>query len=117
MSQPVTRLSAAFAAGAVGALVNSLAVQLAGQIRPGSAPALTSEWLYPRLVWGGLWGLLLVLPLLRNRPVVRGLLISLAPSLARLTVFAGAPTPIAAVFLFNAIWGIAAAIWYRAAVK
>jgi hypothetical protein len=110
-------LSAAFAAGAVGALVNSLAAQLAGRLRPGSAPALTPEWLYQRLVWGGIWGLLLVLPLLRDRPVVRGLLFSLVPSIARLTVFAGAPIPLAAVFAFNAVWGVAAALWYRAAIK
>jgi len=97
--------------------VNSLAVQLAGRLRPGSAPALTPEWLCPRLVWGGIWGLLLVLPFLRDRPVIRGLLFSLAPSIARLTVFAGAPIPLVAVFVFNAIWKVAAALWYRSTVR
>lgn len=114
MRSLVTRVSVAFAAGAIGALANSLAVQLAGLLRSGGAPPPTPAWLYQRLVWGGLWGLLLLLPLLRGRPVVRGLLIGIAPAVARLTVFAapGAPNPVAAVFLFNAVWGVVAALWY-----
>lgn len=124
MTRLAARLSLAFAAGAVGALANSLAVQLAGAMRPGAgAPELTSAWLYQRLVWGGLWGLLLLLPVLRGRPMARGLLISLAPSLARLALFApaaGAPAGalgVVLVFLFNAIWGIVAAYWFRVAER
>lgn len=118
-----TRLSAAFAGGAAGAVVNSLAVQVLGLVRPGSAPAPTPEWIYQRLVWGGLWGLLLMLPILRGKPVARGLAVSLAPSLARLTVFApagaGASGPLAVVlvFLFNAVWGAVAGLWYRRALS
>jgi hypothetical protein len=123
MTRPAARLSVAFAAGVVGALANSLAVQLAGALRPGAAPELTPAWLYQRLVWGGLWGLLLLLPVLPGRPVARGLLISLAPSVARLAFFApaaGAPAGalgVVLVFLFNAIWGIVAALWFRAAAR
>lgn len=112
----------AFAAGAVGALANSLAVQIAGQLRPGAAPPFTPAWIYQRLVWGGIWGFLLLLPLLRGRPVVRGLLLGLAPAVARLTLFAppdasASVAGIAQVFLFNAIWGVAAALWFHAAFR
>lgn len=111
-----SRLSPAFTGGVVGAVVNSFAVQLAALARPDAAPASTPEWLYPRLVWGGVWGLLLAAPVLPGRPVARGLVASLAPSLARLTVFAppdqtfDAPT-ILSVLVFNAIWGLVAALW------
>lgn len=114
------RLSAAFTAGAVGAVVNSLAVQLAGLLQPGAAPAFTAPWLYPRLVWGGLWGLLFLAPVLPGRPLLRGILASLAPTLARLTVFAPPDAvPDARTILltavFNAIWGIAGVLWFEAA--
>lgn len=122
MHRLITRLSVGFTAGAVGAIANSLAVQLAGMLRPGTAvPPFTPAWIYQRLVWGGLFGLLLALPILRGRPVLQGLVISLAPSVARLTVFA--PPDAAAsvgnivqVFVFNAIWGVVAALWYHAAL-
>jgi hypothetical protein len=122
MRQPIARVSAAFAAGAVGAVVNSFALQLAGRLQPGAAPEATPEWIYQRLVWGGLWGLLFLLPILPGRPVVRGLLVSLAPSLARLTVFApeGASADVKTVIfvlLFNAIWGVVAALWYEAVAE
>ncbi|AMV70622.1 hypothetical protein DBW_0222 [Desulfuromonas sp. DDH964] len=83
-------------------------------------------WLYPRLVWGGLWGLLLLLPLVRERTLLRGLLISLAPSaIVLLVVFPGMGkghlglgfgtlTPILVVLL-NFIWGMVASAWHRAA--
>ena len=47
----------------------------------------------------------------------------MAPSLARLFLFApaeGAPAGtagVALVFLFNAIWGIVAALWFRVAER
>lgn len=122
MREPIARVSAAFAAGAVGAVVNSFALQIAGRLQPGSAPQATPEWIYQRLVWGGLFGLLLLLPILPGKPVVRGLLVSLVPSVARLTVFApeGASTDartVIFVLLFNAIWGVVAALWFDAALK
>ena len=123
MRHLTTRLSVAFAAGAVGAIANSLAVQLAGRLRSSATvPSFTPEWIYQRLIWGGIFGLLLLLPLLRGRPVLQGLLISLAPSVARLTVFAPADASasvasIALVLVFNAIWGVVAALWYHRAQK
>lgn len=43
-------------------------------------PKLTPDWLYPRLIWGGLWALLLLLPILKAKTVLRGIIFSLLPS-------------------------------------
>jgi len=128
------RVSAAFAGGVLGAGVNSLALWALGAYgitaRLGIAlkPALTAPWLYPRLVWGGLWGLLLVLPLLRGRVGLRGVLFSLAPSAYALLVLLpaagkgtlgldlGTLTPVLVVLL-NALWGVTGALWYRTVAR
>lgn len=121
-------LSLFFAAGALGGLANSLAVWLCGQLGISHAlgvaiaPALTPAWLYPRIVWGGLWGLLFVLPLSLG-VVARGLVVSLGPSLVQLLVVfplkaergvlgldLGLATPLL-VLLFNAVWGVVASWW------
>ena len=123
------RLAIVFGAGCLGALLNSLAVWVFGlaHITTGLgvqiAPPLTPAWLYPRIVWGGLWGFLFLIPLLTDRWVWRGLLFSVAPTLVQwLIVFPlkaqkgmlglelGALTPLFVV-LFNAVWGIVAS-WY-----
>lgn len=120
-----------FAAGGVGALVNSVAAWAFGYygvahwIGVALNPALTPAWLYPRIVWGGLWGLLFLLPLLPGRPLVKGVIISVFPTLAQLLwVFPlklgagyfglelGLLTP-AVVVVLNAIWGIATALTIR----
>lgn len=123
-------LSLFFAAGVVGALANSLAVWLLGELGVpralgvALAPDGSAAWLYPRLVWGGLWGLLFVLPL-TPAVVPRGLLVSLAPSLFQLFVVfpawagkgiagleLGVLTP-AFVLLYNALWGVTASWWVK----
>ncbi|MEB3828705.1 hypothetical protein [Phormidium sp. CCY1219] len=77
-----------FSEGALGGLTNSLTVWLFGQLWITSAlgvniaPALTPNWLYPRIVWGGLWGVLFFLPILKNHPLSKGLVLSLGPTLA-----------------------------------
>ncbi|MFP4070616.1 MAG: hypothetical protein ACLFTB_01080 [Desulfovibrionales bacterium] len=131
MSNPIRSLSLVFAAGIFGGLVNGLVVWLFGKygitgafgVR--MAPALTPGWLYPRLVWGGVWGLLFLLPLLRSRTIARGLVLSLGPTLVMLFIVfpyemhqgmlglrLGMLTPVF-VLLFNAFWGVAAATWLR----
>ena len=120
--------SIAFAAGVAGALANSLAVwagghfDLTAKLGVKIAPALTAAWLYPRLVWGGIWGLQLTLPLAGMSPWKRGLLISLAPSLVQLFVIfpkgsagmlglgLGTLTPLV-VLIANAIWGLVTSYW------
>ncbi len=129
MAQFLRSVSLVFAAGVFGALLNSVAAWLFGAFGVTAAlgikmaPALTPEWLYPRLVWGGLWGVLFLLPVLRDAPVLRGLLWSVGPTLVQLFVVfplkahkgtagldLGIMTPLLVVVL-NAIWGIAAALW------
>ena len=125
-------MSIAFAAGAVGGLANSIVVWLFGlagitaAVGVAIAPHLSASWLYPRIVWGGMWGLLFLLRFPRSGPIVRGLVLSLAPSLFLLLyvfpemagkgwlgVSLGALTPVFVLF-YNAVWGVTAALWLRA---
>jgi len=131
MSNPAGRLSLVFGAGCLGGLVNSLAVWLGGYygitaaLGVKIAPQLSAAWLYPRIVWGGIWGVLFLLPLMKRNYLIRGLIFSLGPTLVQLFVIfplkankgmmgleLGALTPVAVV-VFNAIWGVTAAIWLR----
>jgi hypothetical protein len=116
-----------FAAGVLGGLANSIAVWLFGvlHISPALgvaiAPAISPEWLYPRLVWGGIWGLLFLSPQPAGPWWLRGLVVSLAPTIVQLLIVfpvktdagvlglgLGAMTPLL-VIVFNAIWGLVAA--------
>ena len=129
MNKALTRLSAGFSGGALGGLANSLAVWGLGAAGISTAlganltPAWSWPWLYPRIVWGGLWGLLFVFPCLKGSWLGRGLLYSLGPSLVQMLVVfplkadkgmlgldLGPTVPLFVLF-FNAIWGIVAAIW------
>lgn len=131
----IRRLSLVFAAGALGGLVNSTVIWLFGragitaELGVKLAPAFTPAWLYPRLVWGGIWGFLFLLPLAQNRPFQQGLLISLGPTIVQLFVIfpyqlnkgmlgleLGTLTPVFVLF-FNAVWGVAAALWLWASQK
>ncbi len=122
-----TLLAVCFCAGLLGALCSSLTAWLAGRwgltamAGVDLAPALSAAWLYPRLVWGGLWGLLYYLlvahPRARRHWARKGLWVSLLPSLLQLFYLfpetteygplglaLGAFTPVF-VLLFNAVWG------------
>ena len=131
MGNPAGKISMVFAAGCLGGLVNSLAVWLFGMygitaaIGVKIAPQLTAAWLYPRIVWGGIWGVLFLLPLLRRKFLIQGLLYSLGPTLVQLFIVfpmkankgmmgldLGTLTPLAVV-VFNAVWGVTAALWLR----
>jgi len=88
-------------------------------------PEFTAPWLYPRMVWGGIWMLLLLLPLWEKRTVLRGCLFSLLPSAmmlfmvlpgmgkGMLGVGFGTLTPVLVIVL-NFIYGMVAAYWYKA---
>lgn len=122
------KLLICFAAGSLGGLANSLAVWAFGEygitkhFGVAIAPALKLAWLYPRIVWGGIWGLLFVLPFLNSRLITKGAIISLFPTLVQLLVIfpiqankgyfgleLGMYTPAFVVF-FNLIWGIVAGL-------
>jgi hypothetical protein len=117
-----------FAAGCVGALVNSITVWAFGNygitktLGVSLTPALSSSWLYPRIIWGGIWGLLFILPMLDSKLLRKGSLLSLFPTAVQsFVVFPfkagkgmaglelGAFTPLLVLF-FNWVWGIATAI-------
>ena len=135
MSNLARKTSLVFAAGCLGGLLNSLAVWIFGELGITSAlgvsiaPKLSAAWLYPRLVWGGIWGLLFLLPLGQTSIFARGLIFSLGPTLVQLLVVfpmqankgmlgldLGLLTP-ALVVVFNAIWGWTAAIWLKSVGK
>ena len=117
-----------FAAGCLGALLNSLAVWLFGDIgltkkfSVAIAPSLSAAWLYPRIVWGGIWGWLFFLPILNSKPIRKGSLLSLFPTAVQLFIIfpfkankgiaglaLGQLTPAFVVF-FNWIWGVTTAL-------
>jgi hypothetical protein len=126
-------VSLCFAAGAFGALVNSWLVWHLGttgipqHFGVAIAPKWSLHFLYPRVVWGGLWGLIFALPIWRGGFWVgvfsRGILLSLIPTLFQLFyVFPvlqgkgtfglalGKLTPVF-VFIYNAVWGLVTALW------
>lgn len=131
MKATARNLSILFAAGCLGGLLNSLAVWAAGKygitamLDVSIAPHLTVRWLYPRIVWGGIWGALFLIPLFKGKTVERGLIMSIGPTIVQLFVIfphvahkgimglsLGTLTPLFVV-IFNAIWGITAAFWIR----
>jgi hypothetical protein len=87
-----SKLSHTFAAGCFGGLIYSLVVWLFGHYHLAYlfgvkiSPSLTPPWLYPRIVWGGIWGFLFLLPLRSGSAVRNGLLLSLGPTLVQLFV-------------------------------
>ena len=131
MTDLVGRVSLVFAAGCLGGLLNSLFVWLFGALGitgffgVSIAPSFTYAWLYPRIVWGGLWGALFLLPLMKDHYVWKGLVLSLGPTLVQLFIVfplkaqkgvagldLGALTPVF-VIIFNGIWGLTAAGWIK----
>jgi hypothetical protein len=117
-----------FAAGCLGALANSIIVWLFGYTGISSsfgvsiAPSLTPGWLYPRIVWGGLWGLLFILPVIQSKLLLKGTVLSLFPTAVQLFVVfplkahkgmagldLGLYTPLLVLFL-NWVWGIVTAL-------
>ena len=131
MNNIVRKVSLVFAAGVLGGLLNSLAVWGAGEFGITAAagvkiaPTLSAAWLYPRLVWGGIWGILFLVPMMQTRIWSRGFIYSLGPTLVQLFIVfpmkakkgmmgidLGLLTPVFVV-IFNAIWGWTTAIWLR----
>ena len=130
----IRKVSGAFTGGAIGGLVDSIAIWVLGKLGITALlgitlrPDFTAPWLYRRIVWGGIWMLLLLLPLWQKRTVLRGCLFSLFPSAMMLfMVFPnmgkgllgvgfGALTPMVVIGL-NFIYGIVAAFWFEATVS
>lgn len=117
-----------FAAGCLGALANSITVWLFGDFgitkhfHVSIAPSLSPAWLYPRIVWGGIWGLCFAIPFLESKLIRKGSILSLFPSAVQLFVVfpykankgmagleLGMLTPVFVIF-FNWIWGVVTAL-------
>lgn len=125
----VKSLTLGFGAGVFGALLNSLALWALVYMRITRWAGiriqvdLTPEWIYPRLVWGGIWGLLLAAAVLKRSVILRGLVFSLGPTIVQLLVIfpsagkghlglsLGGLTPLL-VIVVNAIWGVGASGWF-----
>lgn len=120
-----------FAAGCLGALANSVAVWLFGYLGVAKAvgvsisPALTANWLYPRIVWGGIWGILFLLPLLNSKPFSKGAVLSIFPTIFQLFfvfpyqakkgmagIELGVFTPVV-VLAANWVWGVVTSLTIR----
>lgn len=130
----IRKASGAFTGGAIGGLVDSLNIWFLSHVGVTSLlgvsmkPELTAPWLYQRMVWGGLWMLLLMLPLWPKRIILRGCVFSLLPSAMMLGMVLpsmgkgmlglgfGALTPVLVIGL-NCIYGMIAACWYKYTVQ
>ncbi len=118
-------------AGLFGGLINSLAVWFFGVLGITPAlgfymtPDLTPNWLMPRVLISGLWGLLFLLPIIKRNLIKKGLVVSIAPAIFMLFfVFPvkmkvgvlglklGPTAPVFAI-LFTMLWGLSAAIWLK----
>jgi hypothetical protein len=127
------KLSIYFAAGCLGALANSIAVWLFGYFGITSsfgvsiAPSISPNWLYPRIVWGGIWGLFFILPMLKSKLLLKGAILSLFPTVVQLFVVfpfkahkgiagleLGLFTPLFVLF-FNWVWGFVTALTIKLA--
>ena len=126
----IRKISTAFAGGAVGGFVDSFNIWFMGKagisdlLGLSMKPEFTAPWLYQRMIWGGIWMLLLLLPFLRDRVLLRGCLFSLLPSAMMLFLVLpgmgkgvlglgfGPATPIVVIGL-NCIYGMVASLWYR----
>ncbi|MGV8073855.1 MAG: hypothetical protein AB2L11_04780 [Syntrophobacteraceae bacterium] len=133
MDKFLRRMSICFAAGCFGGLINALVLTYLGRegipqaFGVAIAPSLTASFLYPRIVWGGLWGFLFMLPFWKGGfwtgVFSRGIIFSFLPTLFQLfCVFPfmqgkgmlglslGKLTPVF-VCLLNVVWGLCTASW------
>lgn len=116
------------AAGALGAAIMCVAMWLAtryglmSSLNVAISGSVSPAWMYPRIVQGGLWGLLFLLPILSSSLLARSFVIALIPSLVHLFIIypyyqgkgvagleLGVLTPFV-VFFFYWIWSLATSL-------
>lgn len=121
----VKKATLAYASGSFGALLNSFALYVAAMIGLSTLFGVSMmtewslEWLYPRLVWGGVLAFLFVLPVYQTRWLVRGLVWSIVPTIPHLFIIFPGQADVAGetvievgvitlicVYIFNCIWGL-----------
>lgn len=96
------------------------AAGVADTLGVGIKPALEPPWIYRMMVWGGLWGLIFLVPLRLGSLWLKALVFTLAPVLVALVVFVpmrggalfaldkGALAPFY-IYCINIPWGLATA--------
>lgn len=124
------RVHHCFAAGALAGFVTTILIWIASQsgafvvLGIPLVFELTPARIYQRVVWGGMWGLLFLLPMFLSWPGWRrGLVLGLAPAAATLLLFNplkdgiglfglgfGPIWPVV-VILFSMVWGALAGWW------
>ncbi len=125
----VQHIATSFSCGVFGALLACLLLWALGayginaSLGVALAPSLRLGWLYPHLIWGGLWALLFLLPW-RNAWFTRGVLLSLPPLLVQYFLIfprsgagvaglgLGVLTPLV-VFVVFATWGAVTSLTLR----
>ncbi len=122
-----------FAAGCLGALVQIITMNLATRyglfhlLHVQLSGSSSLFWVYPRIVWGGLWGCVFLLPVLASSIFMRSFVLCLIPTGVQLFVlypfyegkgFAGLSlgmlTPFVVLF-FYWIWALTTSITLRLA--
>lgn len=117
-----------FGAGCLGALIQLLVMWLftrygiTHHLGVSIFGSLAPAWLYPRIVWGGMWGFLFLLPILTSSVFVRSFVIALIPTGVQLFILypfyegkgiaglsLGLLTPFL-VFFFFWVWSFATTI-------
>ena len=122
-----------FAAGCLGALVQVIAMHLATRyglihalnVQPSGS--LSPYWVYPRIVWGGLWGFVFLLPVLASSIFMRSFVLCLIPTGVQLFVLypfyegkgvaglsLGMLTPFVVLF-FYWVWALTVSLTLRVA--
>ena len=128
------RASVCFAGGVFGALLAGVAIWMAGRygwtaaLGVAIAPQWEAAWIFPHLIWGGLWGLLFVPGLLGESLFWRGLFLSFGPSLVQLLIVYPSQAEAGLLGLGlgnwtalvvvggNAVWGWGTALWVMTAL-
>lgn len=133
----ISRAALYYAAASVGGLAVALTAWGLGEagvadaLGVGINPPMQLPWLYKMIVWGGLWGLIFLLPIKLGPLWLKALVMTLAPVLVALVVFTpmrggalfaldkGAIAPFY-IYAINIPWGLATAYlgrWFGAQTK
>jgi hypothetical protein len=116
-------LTLGFGAGAFGACVLSLVAYVLGrfglpeQLGVAMPPTEMPAGLYRIVVWGGIWGFLLVVPVFNRLWWLKGIIVGLLATAALVLYFRpeigrGPAVLLGYIVVLNAVWGIAAGLWW-----
>ena len=116
------RLSWAFVAGCVGTIGFYIGIRIgmASGLVAGPPPVMeflaSKEFFYRQVTWGGIWGLLFVVPFLSGMWWLRGMIVGLLATLAAVFIFRPEVPPLPLIVnmvVLNAgFWGLTAGFWH-----